>query len=138
MPKKKRSQPDSVDHADSGDIDFESALSEVEKIVHQLESGELGLTESLREYELGIKRLNQCHQLLESAEQKITMLSGFDAEGNAVTVSFGDSESSEDEPTRAGRRNRSGSRASQKKTVASSDMFDDSDNDDDAEIDGLF
>ena len=65
--------------------DFEASLAEVEQIVARLESGELGLTESLQQYEMGIKRLKRCHHLLNAAEQRVSLLSGFDADGNPVT-----------------------------------------------------
>ena len=73
---------------DKESIEFEAALAEAEEIVGQLETGELGLAESLEHYELGIKRLNQCHQSLEKAERRIQLLSGFDADGNPITQPF--------------------------------------------------
>ncbi len=66
-------------------IDFEAALVEVETIVAKLESGALGLTESLGQYETGIKRLKQCHRLLAAAEQRVSVLAGFDADGNSIS-----------------------------------------------------
>ncbi|QDT03435.1 Exodeoxyribonuclease 7 small subunit [Rubripirellula lacrimiformis] len=66
-------------------INFETALAEVEQIVAELESGDLGLTESLGQYEVGVKRLKQCHRILAAAEQKVSVLAGFDSEGNPVT-----------------------------------------------------
>lgn len=65
--------------------DFENSLAEVERIVAGLESGELDLTESLQQYETGIKQLKRCHAMLDSAEQKVSLLSGFDADGNPIT-----------------------------------------------------
>ena len=65
--------------------DFETSLAEVERIVARLESGELGLTESLQQYETGIKQLKRCHRLLDAAEQRVSLLSGFDADGNPIT-----------------------------------------------------
>ena len=80
MPKSKSSE----DKSDAGTTpSFEASLEEVEHIVDQLESGELGLSESLERYEIGIKRLKQCHRLLEDAEQKVLLLSGLDKDGNA-------------------------------------------------------
>ncbi len=67
------------------ELDYESAMKQVESIVRALESGELDLTESLDQYEQGIGRLKDCHEILEAAEQKISLLSGFDADGNPVT-----------------------------------------------------
>ena len=82
MAKKKTARKRSANQED--DPDFEAALSEVEQIVTELESGELGLTQSLEQYETGIKRLKQCHKLLDQAAQRVTFLSGFDADGNPI------------------------------------------------------
>ena len=68
--------------------DFETALAEVQQIVERLESGELGLTDSLEQYEIGIKRLKQCHALLEQAERRVTLLSGIDEDGNPFGEQF--------------------------------------------------
>lgn len=70
--------------------DFEYSLAEVEQIVSKLEGGDLNLTDSLAQYELGIRRLKQCHKLLEAAEQRVSLLSGFDADGNPVRESLAD------------------------------------------------
>lgn len=85
MAKKKTSAPRQTTPGGGEEIDFENALGEIEEIVSMLESGDLGLTESLVHYERGINRLKQCHQLLEAAEQRVSLLSGFDADGNPVT-----------------------------------------------------
>lgn len=76
---------------------FESALDEIEQIVMNLERGELDLGESLSQYQKGIETLKECHQLLTEAERKITLLSGFDADGNPVSTSFDESEMTLDE-----------------------------------------
>jgi exodeoxyribonuclease VII small subunit len=57
------------------DKDFESSLKKLEKIVRDLESGEVGLNESLARFEEGIDLYKQCRQTLESAEKKIKILS---------------------------------------------------------------
>lgn len=67
---------------------FETALSEVEDIVSRLEGGQLDLADSLDQYQRGIQTLKECHRLLAGAERQITLLSGFDAEGNPVTGPF--------------------------------------------------
>lgn len=74
------------------DASFEDSLSELETIVSQLEAGELGLGESLEQYEQGVSHLKTCQQLLEKAERKIELLSGVDADGNPVTRPFDESE----------------------------------------------
>jgi exodeoxyribonuclease VII small subunit len=53
---------------------FESALEELEDIADKLESGELGLDESIIEFEKGIKLANYCRLKLEEAERKIEIL----------------------------------------------------------------
>src|SRR5215210_2896175 len=67
---------------------FEDSLKELEKIVAELESGKLGLSDALARYEEGVKHLKGCQQLLEMAERKIELLSGVDADGNAITEPF--------------------------------------------------
>lgn len=76
---------------------FESALQEIEQIVGSLEMGQLDLDEALSQYQQGIKTLQECQRLLAQAERKITLLSGFDAEGNAVEAEFDEAEMSLDE-----------------------------------------
>jgi exodeoxyribonuclease VII small subunit len=71
---------------------FEESLEELEKIVADLESGKLGLSEALERYEQGVKHLRSCQTLLERAERKIELLSGIDAEGNPITEPFEEAE----------------------------------------------
>ncbi len=61
---------------------FEQSLKELEVIVGKLESGKLGLEESLEQYESGMKHLKQCNELLRSAERRIALVTGLDADGN--------------------------------------------------------
>src|SRR4051795_12709927 len=67
---------------------FEESLEELEKIVAELENGKLGLSDALARYEEGVRHLQGCQQLLEMAERKIELLSGVDADGNAITEPF--------------------------------------------------
>lgn len=69
---------------------FEQALAELEQAVHDLEEGRIGLAESLARYEQGVRLLKLCHGMLESAERRIEVLLGVDAEGNPVTAPFDD------------------------------------------------
>ena len=66
-------------------IEFETAVEEIEQIVQGLEGGEWSLATSLREYERAIGRLQTCHAVLQDAERHVSLLAGFDAEGNPVT-----------------------------------------------------
>ncbi len=56
------------------DIKFEKALSELEKIVADLESGELDLDEALKRYEEGVKLSRACAKKLTETEKKIEVL----------------------------------------------------------------
>lgn len=71
---------------------FEESLEELEKIVAELESGKLGLSDALARYEEGVKHLKGCQRLLEMAERKIELLSGVDADGNPITQPFNESD----------------------------------------------
>ena len=82
---------------------FEDSLKELEKIVAELESGKLGLSDALARYEEGVKHLKGCQQLLEMAERKIELLSGVDADGNPITERFEETDSDSLEGKAAGR-----------------------------------
>lgn len=53
---------------------FESALAELEKVAAQMESGKLGLEESLAAYQRGAELLDFCRKVLEDTEQKVRIL----------------------------------------------------------------
>ena len=55
-------------------VNFEKALKDLEKIVEDLESGDLSLEESLKSFEKGIKLTRQCQGELEKAELKVQKL----------------------------------------------------------------
>jgi exodeoxyribonuclease VII small subunit len=106
---------------------FEESLEELEKIVAELESGKLGLSEALARYEQGVKHLQGCQQLLERAERKIELLSGVDAEGNPITQPFdeGDVDSLEAKAASRGQRRTSGSKSSSARFRGGDDEIDD-------------
>ncbi len=64
---------------------FEVSLAELEKIVHELEEGGLGLAESLARYELGITHLKHCYQVLNETEQRIHLVTGVLGDGTSIT-----------------------------------------------------
>ena len=53
---------------------FEVALEELEKVVEQLESGDLSLEDSLTAFETGIGLVKYCNQKLTDVEKKIELL----------------------------------------------------------------
>lgn len=56
------------------ELSFEQAYARLEKILGQLNSGEVSLEDSLKYYEEADKLIQQCNSLLVSAEQKVQML----------------------------------------------------------------
>ncbi len=54
--------------------EFEKSLQQLEKIVGRMESGELGLEESLAQFEQGIKLARACQDTLANAELKVEQL----------------------------------------------------------------
>ena len=58
---------------------FEQALAELERIVAQIEQGEVSLEESINKYAEGTKLIEQCRKILSAAEKKIQMLTATDS-----------------------------------------------------------
>lgn len=59
---------------------FENNLEKLEKIISDLEKGDLSLDDSIKKFEEGINISNQCSKTLEEAEKKITILLNKDGE----------------------------------------------------------
>lgn len=57
-----------------GDLKFEAALGELERIVQSMEEGRLPLDEALAAYQRGSQLLRHCQQQLNDAEQRIQLL----------------------------------------------------------------
>ncbi len=53
---------------------FESNLINLEKIVSELESGNLSLEESLEKYKKGIELVKKCNTIIENAEKEVQKL----------------------------------------------------------------
>lgn len=60
----------------SGELSFEKALAELEKIVARMESGELSLEEALATHKRGLELARFCQQKLEAAQQQVKVLEG--------------------------------------------------------------
>jgi exodeoxyribonuclease VII small subunit len=61
-------------------VNFETSLSELEKLVQSMESGELSLEDSLKAFESGMQLSRDCQQSLADAEQKVQLLMEKDGE----------------------------------------------------------
>jgi exodeoxyribonuclease VII small subunit len=55
-------------------FDLEKSLAELEKIVDELESGDLPLEKAMKKFEEGIKLTRGCQTALKDAEQKVEIL----------------------------------------------------------------
>ena len=70
-----------------GEIKFEKAIQRLEKIVDDLEKGEMDIDKSLEIFEEGIKMSRVCSKKLNEAEAKIEKLTK-DQKGDLVTELF--------------------------------------------------
>jgi exodeoxyribonuclease VII small subunit len=57
-------------------LSFEQSLARLEQIVRELEDSQLGLDAALGCYEQGVKLIKDCHSRLQTAEQRILLLTG--------------------------------------------------------------
>lgn len=55
---------------------FEAAVSELESIVQEMESGNLPLEDALARYQRGVTLLRHCQTTLSEAEQRVKVLEG--------------------------------------------------------------
>jgi len=55
---------------------FEQSLSILEKIVDELESGDLPLEKALKKFDEGMALSRQCSRMLDETEKKVTQLVG--------------------------------------------------------------
>jgi exodeoxyribonuclease VII small subunit len=58
------------------ELPFETAFSQLEEVVQQLEGGDLLLEEALALYERGIALAGHCQALLDQAELRVTQMVG--------------------------------------------------------------
>jgi exodeoxyribonuclease VII small subunit len=55
-------------------VNLEKSLADLEKLVDELESGDLPLEKAMEKFEAGIKLTRQCQAALKDAEQKVEIL----------------------------------------------------------------
>ncbi|MCA1556629.1 MAG: exodeoxyribonuclease VII small subunit [Acidobacteria bacterium] len=65
---------------------FESSLAALEKIVRELERGELPLEKSLELFERGVRLSRECQERLQEAERRIEVLLQRDGEGRTGVI----------------------------------------------------
>lgn len=71
---------------------FEEALAELESIAEQIEEGKIGLEDSIKKYQDGMKLIAQCRGILDSAERRIQQLE-LEEEGAGKATEFRESPS---------------------------------------------
>ena len=71
-------------------VSLEKSLASLEKIVDELESGDLPLEKAMQKFEDGIKLTRSCQAALREAEQKVEILMQ-DADGEVETFLEDDS-----------------------------------------------
>jgi exodeoxyribonuclease VII small subunit len=52
-------------------LSFEQALAQIESIIERIEAGEVGLEQSLAEYERGVGLINHCRAKLDKAREQV-------------------------------------------------------------------
>lgn len=63
-------------HKPVQDLTFEKALAELERLVAQMESGDLSLEQALAAHKRGLELARFCQSRLEAAEQQVKVLEG--------------------------------------------------------------
>jgi exodeoxyribonuclease VII small subunit len=75
---KPSAKPETTDDLAAAELDFETALADLEALVETMEAGEMSLEESLQAFERGVKLTRHCQAALKSAELKVKMLTESD------------------------------------------------------------
>ena len=75
--------------AEAQNQNFEASLAALEKIVRELERGEMPLEKSLELFERGVRLSRECQERLQEAERRIEVLLQRDGGGEARASVFG-------------------------------------------------
>jgi exodeoxyribonuclease VII small subunit len=78
-----RYNPRMAKKEESRSVTFEEAVAQLEQIVAAIESGQIGLEESLAKYEQGMQLVARCRGILDRAEKRIEILN---QTGNTITT----------------------------------------------------
>ena len=68
-------------------VKFEEAMAKLDSVVSKIESGGLTLDESIAAFEEGVKLIKICNESLESAENKVRLLTE-NSDGTVSDVPF--------------------------------------------------
>jgi exodeoxyribonuclease VII small subunit len=64
---------------DISQLNFEKAIKSLTDIVSSIESGDIPLEDSLRQYEKGMALIKHCRAILQKAEKRIEKIGGSEA-----------------------------------------------------------
>ncbi len=67
------------------ELSFEAAMAELEKVVGQLERGDVALEESIALYQRGAELKKRCEDKLKEAEEKVAAIT-LDGDGKPVAL----------------------------------------------------
>ena len=76
-----------MNHTSETTATFETSLKELEKIVSELEKGDLPLETQLKSFEKGVALSRECMKRLEEVEHRVETLMG-NPEGKLTTATF--------------------------------------------------
>ena len=65
-------------------VPFETSLAELNDLVNRLESGSLGLSDSIGAYERGVAILRRLHEQLADVEERVRLLVRIDEQGRPI------------------------------------------------------
>ena len=71
-----------------GNFSFEEKVKRLEEIVEKLENSELGIEESLKLFQEGMKLGKECKDFLKKLELKVNKILEIDDDGNLISESF--------------------------------------------------
>ncbi len=77
-----------MEKKESLDVSFEKSIEKLQETVSQLESGSLGLEESLKMYEEGVSIVKKCQDHLNRAKERVEILSRVSETGSPEFQSF--------------------------------------------------
>ncbi|MGE4285616.1 MAG: exodeoxyribonuclease VII small subunit [Phycisphaerae bacterium] len=63
-----------TEKANKQELTFEQAIGKLKDVVSSIENGQVGLEESLKKYEEGMKLIAHCKEILKRCEEKIITL----------------------------------------------------------------
>jgi exodeoxyribonuclease VII small subunit len=81
-------------------VPFETSLTELNDLVNRLESGGLGLSDSIGAYERGVAILRRLHEQLADVEERVRLLVRIDDQGRPILEDIGSGATSPEKKNR--------------------------------------